>query len=161
MNTALFPGSFDPITKGHVEVVRQAARIFDKVIVAVMTNTAKSYLFTVEERMQFVQDALRELPKVEVVKRPDELTIQTARDLQATAIVRGVRNDQDFLYEQQIAAMNKELAPEVETVLLFTRPQDSFVASSVIKEVAHFGGEVSSFLPAMAAAAVKEKLGNR
>ncbi|WEV37824.1 pantetheine-phosphate adenylyltransferase [Lactobacillus sp. ESL0677] len=159
MTAALFPGSFDPITNGHVGVIKQAAGMFDKLYVVVMTNMAKKYLFTVDERVAFAQDALKDCPNVEVLKRPEDLTVNVARELHAKAIVRGVRNSSDFLYEQEIAAMNKKMVPDVATVLLFTKPEDSFVASSIIKEVAHFHGDISAFLPKMAAEAVKQKLG--
>lgn len=160
MSSALFPGSFDPITNGHVDIVRQAARIFDKVYVVVMTNTSKRYLFTVDERVELVKDALKKQQNVEVLKKPDKLTVQVAHELNVNAIVRGVRNTEDFLYEQQIAAMNQDLAEDVETVVLFTKPQDSFVASSIIKEVAQFNGNIGAFLPEKVAVALKEKLGN-
>lgn len=158
MRTAILPGSFDPITNGHVDIIKQAANLFDEVAVLIMTNTAKHYLFSVEERMVFVKDAVGSIANVKVLKRPDELTINAAKELNATAIIRGVRNSTDFLYEQQIAAMNKVLAPDIETVLLFTNPQESFVASSIIKEVAKFGGDVTNFLPDRVAEALKEKM---
>lgn len=160
MSSALFPGSFDPITNGHVDIVRQAARIFDKVYVVVMTNTTKHYLFTVDERVKLVRDALKKLKNVEVLKKPEELTIQVAHELNINVVIRGVRNTEDFLYEQQIAAMNQDMAKDVETVLLFTKPQNSFVTSSIIKEVALFNGDIDAFLPEKAAAALKKKLGN-
>lgn len=157
MNYALFPGSFDPITNGHIDVIKKATNIFDKVYVVIMTNSTKHYLFSVNERVEMVEDALKDQPKVEVLKRPDDLAINVAHELGATAIVRGVRNSEDFLYEQQIAAMNKKMADDVETVLLFTKPENSFVASSIIKEIAQFDGDISSFLPEKAAIAMKEK----
>ncbi|WEV71548.1 pantetheine-phosphate adenylyltransferase [Lactobacillus sp. ESL0785] len=158
MTIALFPGSFDPITNGHIDVAKQAAALFNKLYVVVMTNTAKKYLFTVDERVAFIQDALKDYPNIQVIKRPNDLTVNVARDLHANAIIRGVRNSSDFLYEQEIAAMNKTMSPEIATVLLFTQPENSFVASSIIKEVAHFGGDINSFLPPMAAKAVRKKL---
>jgi pantetheine-phosphate adenylyltransferase len=160
MRTALLPGSFDPITNGHVDIIKQAANLFDRVIVLIMTNSTKHYLFSVDERMEFVQDAVGTIANVRILKKPAELTINAAQELNATAIVRGVRNSTDFLYEQQIATMNKMLAPNIETILLFTKPQESFVASSLIKEVARFGGDVTAFLPNKAAKALKEKMKN-
>lgn len=158
MSSALFPGSFDPITNGHVDVISKAVKIFDKVYVVVMTNTSKKYLFDVDKRVSLVRDAIKGQAKVEVLKRPDELTVNVAQELGASVIIRGVRNSEDFLYEQEIAAMNHDLNPQIETVLFFTDPNNSYVASSVIKEVAQFGGNVSDFLPASSAAALKEKL---
>lgn len=159
MSIALFPGSFDPITNGHIDVINQAVKLFDQVYVVIMTNTAKNYLFSADQRLEFVQDAVKNQPKVSVLKRPDELTVKVAHDLKATAIIRGVRNSEDFLYEQQIAKMNKVLAEDIETVLLLTKPENSFVASSIIKEVAHFGGDISAFLPKKAADALTRKSG--
>ncbi|RMC39884.1 MULTISPECIES: pantetheine-phosphate adenylyltransferase [unclassified Lactobacillus] len=158
MTKALFPGSFDPVTNGHVGIIKQAAKLFDQVDVLIMTNTAKHYLFSPDERVNLVEDAISNLSNVQVIKRPDQLTVNVARQLDATVIVRGVRNTEDFLYEQQIAAMNKVLAPEIETILLFTQPQESFIASSIVKEVARFEGEVESFLPATAARELKKKM---
>lgn len=150
MVTALFPGSYDPITNGHVSVAKKAAEIFDKVYVVVMTNTSKNYMFSASERADFARDALKNIPNVEVLKRPEELTVKVAHELGASAIVRGVRNSDDFRYEQQIAGINEKIAPDIHTVLLFTDPEQSFVASSMIKEAAKFGGDISEFLPDLA-----------
>lgn len=158
MTIAIFPGSFDPITKGHVEVVAKAADLFDRVYVVIMTNTHKKYLFSADQRVSLAQDALKKLKNVQVLKKPNSLTVNVARELGAKAIVRGVRNTEDFLYEQQIAGLNERLAPEIHTVLIFTKPDSSFIASSMIKEVARFGGDVSQFLPSKAAKALTEKM---
>ena len=126
MTIALFPGSFDPITNGHVETAKKAAEIFDKVYVVAMTNTAKKYLFTPEERADLIRDALREIPNIEVLERPEEVTVNLAHELHAKVIVRGVRNSADFRYEQEIAGINKKLAPDVNTVLLFYESRKFF-----------------------------------
>ncbi len=159
MSVAIFPGSFDPITNGHVDIINQAAAIFDKVYVVVMVNTAKKYLFTNEEREDLINDAVKDLKNVQVLLKPDQLTVNVARDLGANTIIRGVRNTTDFLFEQQIAEMNKKMASDISTVLLFTEPENSFVASSIIKEIAQFNGDFASFLPTKAAQALKEKIG--
>ena len=159
MSVAIFPGSFDPITNGHVDIINQAAAIFDKVYVVVMVNTAKKYLFTNEEREDLINDAVNDLKNVQVLLKPNQLTINVAHDLGANTIVRGVRNTTDFLFEQQIAEMNKKMANDISTVLLFTEPENSFVASSIIKEIAQFNGDFASFLPTKAAQALKEKIG--
>ena len=159
MSVAIFPGSFDPITNGHVDIINQAAAIFDKVYVVVMVNTAKKYLFTNEEREDLINDAVKDLKNVQVLLKPNQLTINVAHDLGANTIVRGVRNTTDFLFEQQIAEMNKKMASDISTVLLFTEPENSFVASSIIKEIAQFNGDFASFLPTKAAQALKEKIG--
>jgi len=158
MSVALFPGSYDPITNGHVNVALKAAEIFDKVYVAVMTNTSKHYIFTADERANFAKDALKNNPKIKVLERPNALTTDLARELSAKVIIRGVRNSADFLYEQQIAGINEQLNPNIHTILMFTDPKNSFVASSMIKEVAKFSGDVSTFLPTKAAHALKEKM---
>lgn len=157
MSVAIFPGSFDPVTNGHVDVIEQAAAIFDKVYVVVMVNTAKKYLFKDNERQKLCQAAVKNLPNVEVLLKPDQLTVNVARDLHANVIVRGVRNTTDFLFEQQIAEMNRKMANDISTVLLFTKPENSYVASSIIKEIAQFNGVFNSFLPNEAAKALKEK----
>ncbi|ATO53839.1 pantetheine-phosphate adenylyltransferase [Lactobacillus amylovorus] len=158
MTVALFPGSFDPITNGHVETAKKAAQIFDKVYVVAMTNTSKHYLFTAKERADFIRDALKNIPNIEVLDKPDMLTVNLAHELHARAIVRGVRNSADFRYEQEIAGINKRLAPDINTVLLFSSPENSFVASSMIKELARFDEDVHQFLPEKAAKALRKKL---
>lgn len=158
MTVALFPGSFDPITNGHVETAKRAAEIFDRVFVVAMTNTSKHYLFSARQRADFARDALKNVPNIEVLERPDQLTVKLAHELKAKVIVRGVRNSADFRYEQEIAGINKRLAPDINTVLLFSSPENSFVASSMIKELARFDEDVNQFLPQMAAQALREKL---
>ena len=158
MTIALFPGSFDPITNGHVETAKKAAQIFDKVYVVAMTNTSKHYLFTAEQRADFIRDALKDVPNIEVLEKPDMITVNLAHELHAKAIVRGVRNSADFRYEQAIAGINKRLAPDINTILLFSSPENSFVASSMIKELARFNEDVRQFLPEKAAEALRKKL---
>ncbi|KRM02255.1 pantetheine-phosphate adenylyltransferase [Lactobacillus kitasatonis] len=158
MTIALFPGSFDPITNGHVETAKKAAQIFDKVYVVAMTNTSKHYLFTAEQRADFIRDALKDIPNIEVLEKPDMITVNLAHELHAKAIVRGVRNSADFRYEQEIAGINKRLAPDINTILLFSSPENSFVASSMIKELARFNEDVRQFLPEKAAEALRKKL---
>lgn len=158
MTVALFPGSYDPITNGHIGIAKKAAEIFDKVYVVIMTNTAKNYMFTAEERETFAKDALKDLNNVEVLKRPEELTVNAAHELGANVIIRGVRNSDDFRYEQQIAGINEKIAPDIHTLLFFTDPNNSFVASSMIKEVAKFGGSTAEFLPELASKALAKKM---
>lgn len=158
MTIALFPGSFDPITNGHVETAKKAAQIFDRVYVVAMTNTSKHYLFTAEQRADFIRDALKDVPNIEVLEKPDMITVNLAHELHAKAIVRGVRNSADFRYEQEIAGINKKLAPDINTILLFSSPENSFVASSMIKELARFNEDVRQFLPEKAAEALRKKL---
>lgn len=160
MTIALFPGSFDPITNGHIETAKKAAEIFEKVYLVAMTNTSKHYLFSPGERSDFARDALKDVANIEVLEKPDEITVDLAHELNAKAIVRGVRNSADFRYEQEIAGINKRLAPDINTILLFSSPENSFVASSMIKELAKFDKDVSQFLPEKAAKVLRRKLGN-
>lgn len=162
MVKAIFPGSFDPVTNGHLETIKQASKAFDKVFVVIMTNTSKKYLFSARERAELVEDALADLKlaNVSVLTRPATLTVDVARELQTNIIVRGLRNSEDFLYEQQISAMNKKLNPAIETIYFMTSSENSFVASSMIKEIAKFNGDVSQFLPEKAALALKRVLGS-
>ena len=161
MVKAIFPGSFDPITNGHVEIVEAAAKMFEKLYVVVMTNTSKKYLFNEEERLNLAKKVFEKNKNIEVIARPAELTVEVAHELNAGAIVRGLRNTADFNYERDIAGINKTLDPNLNTVLLFTRPKDSFISSSMIKETVFFGGDVSTLVPKTVASALKEKLRNR
>lgn len=160
MTTALFPGSFDPITNGHMDTIKQAAKVFDRLLVVVMTNSSKRALFTPDERVDLIKDAVKEygLANVEVLARPGQLTVDLAKELGAGVLVRGVRNSSDFLYEQQIAQLNRDLAPDLPTVLFMAEAANSALASSMLKEIAMFGGELDRFLPKKAARVLKEKL---
>ncbi|TLG80219.1 pantetheine-phosphate adenylyltransferase [Vagococcus zengguangii] len=144
---ALFPGSFDPFTKGHLDTVERAAQMFEQVTVAIMTNTNKKSLFTKEEKLTLTQAALAHLSNVQVMASELDLTVNLARDLGATVLIRGIRNTTDYEYEKSIAHMNHDLAPEIETVFLLSPPALSQISSSLIKEIATFGGDVSAYLP--------------
>ena len=144
---ALFPGSFDPFTNGHLDTVERASKMFDQVIVALMTNTAKKSLFTKEEKLQLTREALAPIPNVKVMASEVDLTINLARKLEATILIRGIRNTTDYEYEKNIAHMNHDLAPEIETVFLLSPPALSQISSSLIKEIATFDGDVSTYLP--------------
>ncbi|UNL42887.1 pantetheine-phosphate adenylyltransferase [Ligilactobacillus agilis] len=155
---AVFPGSFDPLTNGHLDLIKRASGLFEEVIVAIATNTAKQPLFSPQEKMTLVNSAIKDLPNVSAVAIPSDLTVNVARKLGAKAIVRGVRNVQDFEYEQGIAAMNKQLAPDLETILLFARPEYTLLSSSLIKEVARFHGDLAKFVPVEVGLALKKKM---
>lgn len=145
MTIAVFPGTFDPITLGHNDLIRRAANMFDKLIVAVADNQNKRCLFTLEERTRLAHDTTRDIPNVEVTYFPG-LLVELAQKIGATVIVRGLRAVQDFEYELQIAKMNQHLAPGVETVYLTPPSHLSFVASSIVREVASLGGDVSELV---------------
>ena len=137
MVTAVYPGSFDPATYGHLDVIRRASVSFDRVVVGVLQNSAKSPLFSVEERVNILEKATRDIPNV-IIKPFDGLSVNFARENQAQVIVRGLRAVTDFEYELQMAQTNRVLAPDVDTVFLTT----------IMKEGARFGGDLSSFAPA-------------
>jgi pantetheine-phosphate adenylyltransferase len=142
---AVCPGSFDPVTNGHIDIVSRASALFDEVVVAVLVNKNKKSLFTVEERMDMLRDVCGEFPNVEV-DAFHGLLVNFCRDRGIIAIVKGLRAVSDFDYELQMAQMNSSLAP-VETVFVPTSPAYSFLASSLVKEVATYGGDVSGLVP--------------
>lgn len=146
---ALYPGSFDPPTYGHIDLIERALRVFDKLIVAVAKNAEKECLFTVEERVGMLTDATNHLEGVEVVSF-DTLTVEYARERGAIALIRGLRAVSDFEYELQMALMNRKLAPSIETIYLMPSETHIFLSSSLLKEIAMFGGKkLSDFVPPM------------
>jgi len=153
MTTALYPGSFDPITFGHLDVMERAAKLFDRLIIAVAKNDEKQPLFTAEERMKLIGDSIGRRANVEIVSF-DGLLVDFARKAGANAVVRGLRAVTDFEYEFQMALMNKTLSPELETVFLTAREAYTYLSSRVIKEVARLGGDISKFVPPPVAAAL-------
>jgi pantetheine-phosphate adenylyltransferase len=154
--TAICPGSYDPVTLGHVDVIGRAASIFDRVVVGVVGSPQhKTPLFTLDERVGFLREALAELPNVEVAVF-SELVVDFARRWQAKAIVKGLRVISDFEWEFQMNQLNRHLAPEIETVYVMASPQVSFVSSSGVKEIATFGGDVSELVPPTVAARFRE-----
>lgn len=157
MKRALFPGSFDPFTNGHLDIVTRAAAIFDEVVIGVGVNTNKKAMFSDDEKIEMITEATAHLNNVSVVLMSG-LTAEFAKSISAQFLVRGVRNEQDFLYERNISEMNNRLTG-IETVFLMTSPHNQMLSSSLIKEVAKAGGAVTEFLPANIAAALTEKLG--
>ncbi|HQR27472.1 MAG TPA: pantetheine-phosphate adenylyltransferase [Nocardioides sp.] len=146
MRRAVCPGSFDPVTNGHLDIVSRASRLFDEVVVATGVNASKNRLFTPEERMEMLREACTPYPNVRVAGFGGLLT-DFCREHDITAIVKGLRAVSDFDYELQMAQMNASLAPGLETVFVPTAPEYSFLASSLVKEVASFGGDVSRLVP--------------
>ena len=142
---AIYPGTFDPITKGHSDLVKRAARLFDQVIVAVATNAGKQPVFSLEERQELARVALVDVPNVEICAF-NGLLVEFAREKQARVILRGLRAVSDFDYEFQLAGMNRTLAPDVETLFLTPAEQYANISSSLVREIASLGGDVSPFV---------------
>lgn len=159
MVLAVCPGSFDPLTVGHLGIVRRAAGLFDEVVVAVGTNVSKSRLFSAEERVQMVTEAFTDLPNVRAVGFAGLVTT-LCTELGAAVIVKGIRDPADVAYENHMAHMNRQLSG-VETVYLPTEPGQSFISSSLVKEVAGFGGDVTAFLPPGGAERLLQRLAER
>ncbi len=157
MTTALFPGTFDPITKGHLDVAQRASGLFDHLLIAVYAHPIKTLLFSCDERVALLEEAVRHLPNVSV-ERYDGLTVDFARSKGAQAIVRGLRVIADFEFEFQMALMNRALAADIETVCLMTTHEYYFLSSSLVKEVAKLGGDISNMVPPHVEAALTAKL---
>ena len=158
MAVAVYPGSFDPVTYGHLDIIRGAGKLFDRVIVGVLQNNAKSPLFSVEERVNILEKVTEEIPNVEI--RPFcGLSVEFVRECRADVIVRGLRAITDFEYELQMAQTNRVLAPDVDTVFLTTSLEYAYLSSTTVENVASFGGDISKFLPPYVAEKVKERLG--
>lgn len=155
---AVYPGTFDPVTNGHTDLVSRAARVFEKIIVAIAESPHKSPLFTLEERIAMTAGELRGIDNVEVVGF-DTLLMHFVRERGAGVIVRGLRAVSDFEYEFQLASMNRHLAAEVETLFLTPDEDYSFISSSLVKEIARLGGDVSEFVGAQVQAALNQRFG--
>ena len=156
MITAIYPGTYDPVTNGHVDIIRRAASIFDRVVVGVVRHpTHKEPTFSIDERVAFLRDALQDVANVEVDVFA-ELVVDFARRWEAKAIVKGLRVISDFEWEFQMNQLNRHLAPDIETVYVMASPQFSFVSSSGVKEIASFGGNVDGLVPAAVARRFRE-----
>ena len=153
----IYSGTFDPVTNGHLDIIERGYELFDYLYITIAQNINKKTLFTVEERVEMLKRATMHLENVEVVVCSDQLVVDFAREVGAKTILRGLRAVTDFEYEFQIATTNKRLAPEIETVFLMTKAENMFLSSSTTKEVARFGGDVSSFVPEFVQDALKEK----
>jgi pantetheine-phosphate adenylyltransferase len=164
MSVAVYPGSFDPITNGHLDIVERASAVFDTVVIGVLANPRKAPLLTVEDRIAVIRAALADRPsiaeRVEVASF-DGLTVDFARQRGAQAIVRGLRAISDFETELQLAHNNRVLGPSVDTVFFMTSAANSYVSSSLVKEIASFGGDVSTMIPPAAATALRTALERR
>ncbi len=153
---AICPGSFDPITNGHLDIITRGATIFDQVIVAVFNNQSKSPLFTVEERIDLIKHVTAHIPNV-VVDSSDGLLVDYAKEKGADVILRGLRAVSDFEYEMQITSMNRKLEPNIETFFMMTNNQYSFLSSSIVKEVAKYHSSVSDLVPKQVEEALSKK----
>lgn len=154
---AIYPGTFDPLTNGHLDLLTRASRMFDRIILAIAASPGKNTLFTLNERVILAQDATKHLQNVEVIGFSD-LMAHFAQQQQANILIRGLRAVSDFEYELQLAKMNSHLLPTLESVFLMPSEEWSFISSSLVKEVARHGGDVSHFLPSSIGMALNEKL---
>ncbi|MFA6038356.1 MAG: pantetheine-phosphate adenylyltransferase [Legionellales bacterium] len=145
MKTAIFPGTFDPMTRGHSDLVERACQIFDKIIVAVAQNPGKKPLLSLEQRISLAKDSLEHLPNIDV-EGFSGLLVDFATKHQAKVIIRSLRSSADFEHESQLAYMGQQLAPHIQTVFLTATPQSMFISSSLVREIAQLGGDVSSFV---------------
>jgi pantetheine-phosphate adenylyltransferase len=161
MRVGLYPGSFDPVTHGHVDIVRRAAHLVDRLVIAIGTHHDKDPLFTAKERVKLTSEVLepvaREVGLELAVTTYDNLTVDAAKAVRATIIVKGLRNADDFDYEMQMAGMNHALAPGIETVFLAASPDTRHIAASLVRQIAAMGGDVSPFVPPVVAKALQKK----
>ena len=146
MKRAVYPGSFDPITFGHIDIIERSAKMVDELVIAVLRNSAKNSLFSLEERVNMIKEVTKNLPNVRV-ETFDGLLVDYMRQIEATIIIRGLRAVTDFEYELQIAQMNHVLKENAETIFLMTNLQYSYLSSSLVKEIASYGGDISNFVP--------------
>ena len=157
MRRAVYPGSFDPCTNGHLDIITRAAGQFDEVVVGVLCNSAKTPLFSVEERVNILKEVSKNIPNI-VVKSFSGLSVDFVRECRAQVIIRGLRAITDFEYELQMAQTNRILAPDVDTMFLITSLEYAYLSSTTVKEVASFGADISKFVPPYVAEQIREKL---
>ena len=156
MSLIIYPGTFDPITHGHTDLVERASRLFDKVVVSIAKSEKKKPLFTLEERIDLAREALSHLDNVEVTGF-DYLMVHFAQDIKADAVLRGLRAVSDFEYEFQLANMNRALSPETETLFLTPAEKHSYISSSLVREIASLDGDITAFVHPAVAAALNDK----
>ncbi|GAB6035220.1 pantetheine-phosphate adenylyltransferase [Galenea microaerophila] len=158
--TAVYPGTFDPITNGHLDLVERAVRFYDRLVIAVANNRNKQSLFDLDSRVQLVQQVTAHLPHVEVMAF-DGLLVEFVHQIQGNVLLRGLRAVSDFEYEFQLASMNRKLAPEIETMFMTPAEQYAFISSSLVKEVARLNGDVSEFVPPIVAQALQKRFNEK
>ena len=157
---AIYPGTFDPITLGHVDIIERSSKLFDQVVVTLAINVSKKPLFSIEERKEMIRDAVRNLPNV-TVEQFDGLLVDFAKRMKASVIIRGLRAISDFEYEFQMALMNRHLADDITTVFLMPNEKYTYLTSTIIKDVANFGGNIDKFVTKLVALKLKEKLNTK
>lgn len=156
---AVYPGTFDPVTYGHLDIIKRSAKLFDEVVIGVLNNSAKTPLFSADERVKILEKTTEDIPNVKV-DQFNGLSVDFARKWGAVVIVRGLRLITDFEFELQMAQTNRKLAPEVDTTFLYTSLQYSYLSSTTVREVAGFGGNISEFVPPYVEEKMHQKLGN-
>lgn len=156
--TAIYPGSFDPMTLGHIDIVQRGLKLFDRVIVAIAVNRNKTHMFTLEERLEMAQQCIGHLPGIEIDVY-DELLVDYCHKKGVNVLLRGLRAVSDFEYEFQLASMNRKLAADIETVFMMTSEEHFYLSSNLVREIASYGGDVSELVPEPVLKALKEKLG--
>jgi pantetheine-phosphate adenylyltransferase len=155
LKTAIYPGSFDPITKGHLDVLKRAADIFDKVIIAVSVNINKKGFLPIEDRLRLIKEVVKDIPNVEVDSY-EGLTINYAKEKNANVLIRGLRAVSDFEYEMQLSQANGALSEDIHTVFLITKPEYNFISSGTVKEITYMKGDITKFVPEPIANYLKE-----
>jgi|TARA_B110001452_G_scaffold228885_1_gene204522 pantetheine-phosphate adenylyltransferase len=156
MKTIVYPGTFDPITNGHIDLIERASKLFDRIIVSIASSKKKSPLFTIEERISLATECLKHLPNVEI-KGFDYLLVNFVKDCDADAVMRGLRAVSDFEYEFQLANMNRALSPDVESIFLTPAEKFSYISSSLVREISSLQGDVTKFVPPNVANALVKK----
>ncbi|MBQ4518138.1 MAG: pantetheine-phosphate adenylyltransferase [Clostridia bacterium] len=157
MSIAVYPGSFDPITCGHLDIIKRGSAMFDEVIIAVLNNSSKKTLFSPQERVQLIEKCIRDYPNCRVLYF-DGLMVDFVKKHGANVVIKGLRAISDFEYEFQMAQLNKQLDPDIETLFMVTNVNYSYISSSIVKEVANLGGDFSKFLPKEIYEDVKQKI---
>ena len=160
MRVAVYPGSFDPVTLGHIDIIQRTSKMFDKVIIGVLKNRSKSPLFTAEERVELLKEVTADIPNVEV-QSFQGLLIDFVRQNQANVIVRGLRAITDFEYELQMSQTNQKLDPNIETMFLTTSIEYSYLSSTTVREIAAFGGDLTQFVPEAVALELEKKMNTK